>query len=75
MLENSAVSQLERVLKSSISSHASTKDSEVQEPESGPLNLTGYPYEMIAFLTGFKFCFYKFRNIISQNKSDKSYDY
>lgn len=75
MLEIPAVSQLERVFKSSISSHASTKGSGIQEPESDPLNLTGYPYEITAFLMGFKLCFYKFRHIISQMKHAKSYNY
>lgn len=47
---------------------------QTQEPESDPLNLTGYPYEMIAFLTVFKLCFYKFRHIVSQTKHAKSYN-
>lgn len=75
VLEISAVSQLERVLKSSTSSHASTKGSGIQEPESDPLNLIGYAYEILVFLTGFKLCFYKFKHIISQTKHAKSYNY
>lgn len=80
MREISAVSQLQRVFKSSIPSHAGTKDSGIQKPESDPFNqLATWNYSISNWLQillhiHLHSSTYS-RHIISQMKYAKSYKY